>query len=156
MLGEMRVPRWLHTSQGDLRVELHGFADASERAYAAAVYARSRSDEIGGEPLLLTAKTKVAPIRQVSLPRLELCAAALLTKLVSHVQKTMALADAPTHLWSDSTLRGFEVTHPSGKPSWRTESPTSSGRCRTHVGITFRARTIQRTARHEGSHPRSC
>ncbi|KMQ82938.1 gag-pol polyprotein precursor [Lasius niger] len=98
VLGEMRVPRWLRTGRSDGRVELHGFADASERAYAAAVYAKACSNETDGEPLLLMAKTKVAPIRQVSLPRLELCAAALLAKLMHHVQKTMELADTPTHL----------------------------------------------------------
>ncbi|KMQ82545.1 hypothetical protein RF55_22588 [Lasius niger] len=98
VLGEMRVPRWLRTSRGDGRVELHGFADASERAYAAAVYAKPISNEADGKPLLLTAKTKVAPIRQVSLPRLELCAAALLAKMMNHIQRTMELVDAPIHL----------------------------------------------------------
>ncbi|KMQ82936.1 gag-pol protein, partial [Lasius niger] len=118
VLGEMRVPRWLHTGRSDGRVELHGFADASERAYAAAVYAKACSNETDGEPLLLMAKTKVAPIRQVSLPRLELCAAALLAKLMHHVQKTMGLADAPTHLWSDSTVAlAWMRGHPS---KWKT------------------------------------
>ncbi|KMQ82551.1 integrase core domain protein, partial [Lasius niger] len=118
VLGEMRVPRWLRTSLGDGRVELHGFADASERAYAAAVYAKPISNEAGGKPLLLTAKTKVAPIRQVSLPRLELCAAALLAKVMNHVQRTMELVDAPTHLWSDSTVTLAWIRgHPS---KWKT------------------------------------
>lgn len=95
MLGEIRVPRWLRTRRQADRVELHGFANASEGAYAAAVYAVVR---ITLTDLLLAAKTKVASISQVSLPRLELCTAALLTKLVVHIRQTMDLVDALTHL----------------------------------------------------------
>ncbi|KMQ86917.1 gag-pol protein, partial [Lasius niger] len=117
-LGEIRVPRWIHTRQADRRVELHGFADASERAYAAAVYARIHPDEDTEGPLLLAAKAKVAPLRQVSLPRLELCAAALLVKLVAHVERTMELHIARTHLWSDSTVTLAWIR---GHPSrWKT------------------------------------
>ncbi|XP_011859305.1 PREDICTED: uncharacterized protein LOC105556805 [Vollenhovia emeryi] len=102
-LGDIRVPRWLNTSHTD-EVELHGFADASERAYAAAVYAVVQPGRAGGGQFLLTARTKVAPISQVSLPRLELCAAALLVKLAAHTHKTAGLAISSTHLWSDSTV----------------------------------------------------
>ncbi|XP_011262598.2 uncharacterized protein LOC105255167 [Camponotus floridanus] len=84
LLEEVRVPRWLHSTQSS-DVELHGFADASQRAYTAAVYARIRSSKASG-PFLLAAKTKVALIRQISLPRLELCAADMLTRLVAHVR----------------------------------------------------------------------
>ncbi|XP_011859011.1 PREDICTED: uncharacterized protein LOC105556524 [Vollenhovia emeryi] len=102
-LGDIRVPRWLNTSHTG-EVELHGFADASERAYAAAVYAVVQPGRAGGGQFLLTARTKVAPISQVSLPRLELCAAALLVKLAAHTHKTAGLAISSTHLWSDSTV----------------------------------------------------
>lgn len=76
----VRVPRWLGCPLNGR--EIHGFADASERAYAAVVYLRVRRDskEDDWAASLVMAKTRVASLRQVSLPRLELCAATLLVR----------------------------------------------------------------------------
>lgn len=58
----------------DTKIELHGFADALEKAYAAVVYIKC-----GDSVNLLTAKSKVNPIKnRKTLPKLELCAAHLL------------------------------------------------------------------------------
>ncbi|XP_011687068.1 PREDICTED: uncharacterized protein LOC105449509 [Wasmannia auropunctata] len=112
LLEEVQVPRWMHCDAPGTHVEFHGFSDASERAYAAVVYLRA-SDEDGVRTSLVLAKTKVAPLRQVSIPRLELCAAALLTKLVAHLRTTLALSTAPVHLWTDSTVTlGWIRGHP--------------------------------------------
>ncbi|XP_071577170.1 uncharacterized protein [Temnothorax nylanderi] len=74
LLEGLRVSRWLNCGATESQVEIHGFADASERGYAAAVYLRVTR---GGSTTLhlLVAKSKVAPIQQVSLARLELSAA---------------------------------------------------------------------------------
>ncbi|XP_011878479.1 PREDICTED: uncharacterized protein LOC105567860 [Vollenhovia emeryi] len=103
LLEGLRVNRWLGSGAENTLIELHGFADASERGYAAAVYLRL-GDGSKARVQLLAAKSKVAPIKPVSLPRLELCAAALLTKLVAHAQSILSLSTAPTILWSDSTV----------------------------------------------------
>ncbi|XP_029171127.1 uncharacterized protein LOC114945863 [Nylanderia fulva] len=103
LLRHIRVNRWLSTDNDHSRLQLHGFADASERGYAAVVYLRTTER---GKPSinLLMAKSKVAPVKQVSLPRLELCAASLLTTLTLHVRDILGLATTPVYLWSDSQV----------------------------------------------------
>ncbi|KMQ86943.1 hypothetical protein RF55_13931, partial [Lasius niger] len=102
-LEKIRVNRWLGTGVEDVLLELHGFADASERGYAAAVYLRVEAND-STSLHLLAAKSKVAPVKQVSLPRLELCAAALLTVLTAHLRTSLNLSTAPVHLWTDSKV----------------------------------------------------
>ncbi|UYV61647.1 K02A2.6-like [Cordylochernes scorpioides] len=72
--GKLMVQR---NTQG---VKLYGFGDASEDTYAEAVYIRIPTDD-GVSIRLLASKTKLAPMRKMSIPRLELCAALLLTRL---------------------------------------------------------------------------
>ena len=99
-LNLISLPRWVKFSPGSV-VEIHGFADASKFAYAAVVYTRI----IIGQQVyvrLIVAKTKVAPIKTISIPRLELCAAHLLSKLVKSLLDAKFLDNVPVHLWSDS------------------------------------------------------
>ncbi|XP_046976508.1 uncharacterized protein LOC124542625 [Vanessa cardui] len=81
-LMNFRIPRCIHTNADDKEVELHGFSDASNYAYAAVVYVRILDKNNGVHVNLVTSKTKVSPIKQVSIPRLELCGAVLLAKLI--------------------------------------------------------------------------
>ena len=56
-------------------LQLHVFCDATEKAQAAVIYART-TDVFGNvSSHLITSKTKVAPGKVVSMPRLELCGA---------------------------------------------------------------------------------
>lgn len=73
-LNDLRMSRWVGFG-GDARcVQLHGFCDASKRAYGACVYVRRKSAT--GLPLveLLISKSRVAPMKAISVPRLELSA----------------------------------------------------------------------------------
>ncbi|GFU21862.1 DUF1758 domain-containing protein [Trichonephila clavipes] len=54
-------------------IELHGFCDASERAYGAAIYARSINPDGEIKVKLVASKSRVSPVKQVTMPRLELC-----------------------------------------------------------------------------------
>jgi len=102
-LNEIRVSRWLGSDGSHAQIELHGFADASERGYAAVVYLRSTTGDHTALHLL-AAKGKVALVKPVSLPRLELCAATLLTNLTLHTRTLLGLPTAPVFLWSDSRV----------------------------------------------------
>lgn len=85
IIEEIKIPRWINNENIDNNFQIHGFSDASEKAYAAAVYARS-IDSMGKIHIqLIASKTKVAPLKQISLPKLELCAAVLLSKLMTQI-----------------------------------------------------------------------
>ncbi|XP_055840363.1 uncharacterized protein LOC129907896 [Episyrphus balteatus] len=102
-LENVRIQRWIGTSK-EIHQELHGFSDASERAYGAAIYVRTICANGRISASLLTAKTRVAPLKTVTIPRLELAAAELLGRLVASVIKTMEWAGVEYELWSDSLV----------------------------------------------------
>lgn len=117
-LVDFRIPRWLYTNSDDKVVELHGFSDASNVAYAAVVYLRiiNASGEI--HVALVAAKTRVAPVKQVCIPRLELCGAVLLTKLLKEVAEVMEIPKHHVRAWTDSTIvLAWLNKHPS---NWKT------------------------------------
>jgi len=62
-------------SKGKLRIQLHGFSAASEVAYGACIYHRSIDVQGNITTRLLCSISRVAPLKRLSLPRLELCAA---------------------------------------------------------------------------------
>lgn len=103
-LEQIKIPRWVQ-HRTDHHSELHGFCDASENAYAAAVYLKTVDRAGNAIVTLLTAKTKVAPVKsKVTLPRLELLGAVLLSKLLRIVQNTLHIEAIKTYGWTDSTI----------------------------------------------------
>lgn len=68
---------------------LCGFADESEKTYAAVVYVRSVSSPGEITIRLATAKTRVAPLKTISLSRLGLNAAFLLANLIKTVKESL-------------------------------------------------------------------
>ena len=62
--------------------QIHGFSNASKNGYAAVVYLRTEYESGVVDIRLVASRTKVSPIKGQSIPRLELMAALLLSKLV--------------------------------------------------------------------------
>ncbi|KAI5714707.1 hypothetical protein M8J77_004136 [Diaphorina citri] len=86
-LNSLSVPRHIAVSN-DVKLTLVGFSDSSEKAYGAVVYSRVEFPDNSVQCTLLCSKSKVAPKKYVSIPRLELSAAVLLSKLLACVIKT--------------------------------------------------------------------
>ncbi|XP_045456928.1 uncharacterized protein LOC123666956 [Melitaea cinxia] len=92
---------------GRCRATLHGFCDASEKGYAAVVYLRTVSSSGQTAVHLVLAKSKVAPIRsRLTIPKLELSGAALLTRLLNHVHSSLnsVIDITDVYAWSDSEI----------------------------------------------------
>ncbi|XP_070075146.1 uncharacterized protein [Drosophila takahashii] len=97
-LDQIRIPRWVGY-QPQVKIELHGFCDASQKAYGAALYVRV---EVGQQ--ILTNLARVAPVKTVSLPRLELCGALLLADMASTILPNMLSKSSAIFCWTDSTI----------------------------------------------------
>ena len=101
-LNNVRVPRYFNSSMSPTNIQIHAFSDASKKAYAAAVYLRSEYEDGHVEVKLLSSKTRVAPIKQQTIPRLELLGATISARLVSNLLKSLPCEIKPT-FWVDST-----------------------------------------------------
>lgn len=101
-LAKISIPRWFNSSSNS-SVELHGFSDASHLAMAAVIYLTVHHSN-GATISLVCSKTKVAPLKRLTIPRLELSAALLLSRLMQYVQATLKLDVKATHLWTDSLV----------------------------------------------------
>ena len=71
-VNTLNIPFWLGTLNSS-RLEIYGFGDASKYAMCASVFSRILYDNVY-QMKLVVAKTKVAPLKTQSTPRLELCA----------------------------------------------------------------------------------
>ncbi|XP_065085837.1 uncharacterized protein LOC135707865 [Ochlerotatus camptorhynchus] len=102
-LNEIRIPRCV-MAPGAQRIEIHGFSDASCTAYGACVYLRCVQEDGAVSVRLLCSKSRIAPLRRLTIPRLELCAAVVLAKLVSVVIPILKTEFHDIKLWSDSQI----------------------------------------------------
>ncbi|XP_028404102.1 uncharacterized protein LOC114526780 [Dendronephthya gigantea] len=102
-LKNVQFPRCLQP-RGSLGLpELHVFADASNLAYGAAAYL-VWTQANGLEVRLISAKARVAPLRQTTIPRLELMAALLASRLAKMVHDEFKIKPSNVILWSDSMI----------------------------------------------------
>lgn len=112
--SKFTIPRWVNTRADDQMVELQGYCDASLAAYAAVVYLRVVDFQGNIKISLVTSRTRVSPVKQQSVPRLELMGAVLLSELLVEVAKVMNVPETNVHAWTDSTVvLAWLSSHPS-------------------------------------------
>ena len=105
-LPTIRIKRCLRSLEDikENKVQLHCFTDASAAAFAATVYLRITyigSKTISSE--LIRTKSRVTPMNQVSIPRLELLAAVLGIKTAAETCISLSMDMAKVAFWTDST-----------------------------------------------------
>ena len=101
-LDQIRIPRcYFRPISVPTNIQLHGFSDASEHAYAAVVYLRSVYEDGTIVSRLVASKTRVSPVKKQSIPRLELLGSLILARLVNTILRSLS-RKIETVYWVDS------------------------------------------------------
>ena len=105
-LCDIKIPRCLR-KKGSMKIKhtsLHYFSDASETGYGVVAYIRSVREN--GEIFcnIVMAKSRVAPLKFMSVPRLELSAAALAVKIAVQLREELDMEVHDEVFWTDSRV----------------------------------------------------
>jgi len=103
----VKIPRCIKPPYVEsVRYELHHFCDASTTAYGTVSYVTVfKADEVVPVSCsLLTAKSRLAPIKVQTVPRLELMAATLAVRMDSLIRQDLDIHVENTTFWTDSTI----------------------------------------------------
>jgi len=108
LLNQVTIPRRVILDD-KLNIQLHAFSDASQEAFGACVYIRSTVSDGSCQVRLYTSKSRVAPMKSSTMPRLELCGALLSAELAKEALDELQRLDIiitpnNVHFWSDSTI----------------------------------------------------
>lgn len=102
-INNIKIPRYVGLGFDDVEYELHGFCDASMKAYAAVVFLKCKNKNGNVSVNIVAAKSRVAPVKTISLPRLELCGAVLLSELTAKIQDAWK-RQMKIFAWTDSLI----------------------------------------------------
>lgn len=102
-LERFKIPRWIGAKLNS-EIHLHGFADASSKAYGATIYVQIRLKNDNYTSRLLLSKSRVTPLKTVTIPRLELTAMELLARLMKRTLECLEWTGTPCTLWTDSMI----------------------------------------------------
>ena len=105
-LPELRFARCVIPEgfEDDCLYELHIFSDSSSQMYGACAYIRAVSSKGKIHIALLTSKGRLAPLKTMSIPRLELTAAVVAVRLHQVLLRDLDLKFDSTYFWSDSQI----------------------------------------------------
>lgn len=102
-LTDLKIPRWIRPDIKEMckNESLHLFCDASQEAYAAVIFLRTETEN-STYLSLIQCKNRVAPIKEMSIPRLELLAATIGARLLASVRKGFD-TEIQVYNWTDSS-----------------------------------------------------
>lgn len=99
-IARLRIPRHYFPAGGD-KHSLHVFADASSQAYSTVAYWRTEHTS-GISVTIIAGKSRVSPLKPLSIPRLELQAALIASRLMNKIIKEHRIKPENIYLWTDS------------------------------------------------------
>jgi hypothetical protein len=103
LLEEVKISCWLRgVEERVVNCSLHTFCDTSKAAYAAAVFVRLEYNTCV-QVKLVQARSRVSPLKQLTIPRLELLAATVGARLAVSVKKEIEQGKPALFFWSDSS-----------------------------------------------------
>lgn len=101
-LSQLKFPRRIGYGKRD-SWSLHVFCDASKNAYATVIFLRSKdNDRVYVK--FVAAKSRVSPLKKVTIPRLELLACVLGARLAKYIVDALFLKDVSICYWTDATV----------------------------------------------------
>lgn len=102
-LPQLKINRFIRMIN-TIKIEVHGFGDASIKAYGCCLYFRCQDSFNNVSTYLVASKSRVAPLKTSTLPRLELCAAHLLAIFWNQLKSHFTHQISAIHFWSDSQI----------------------------------------------------
>lgn len=110
LMTKVQVPRCFFRCTIDLKqveIQIHHFCDASEEGYGTVSYLRTKYPDETISCAFLLGKSRNAPIRAPTIPRMELQSAVLAVRMNKFIQTELELPISETTFWTDSTITLF-------------------------------------------------
>ena len=103
VLGQLKLPRCYFDFPVD-EVELHMFGDSSLDVFCCVAFLRAQKNTYSKCQLAFVfGKARVAPMKMLSIPKLELQAALLASRLKDDIEKALTLSTSKVFMWTGST-----------------------------------------------------
>ncbi|GBN44278.1 hypothetical protein AVEN_211377-1 [Araneus ventricosus] len=109
-LSDIEIPRHLEIND---TTQMHVFVDACKEAYATCIFLRTDTSQ-GVKVVLVRAKSRVVPLKQATIPRLELMACCIGARLAHSVQQALNITEMETIFWSDSMVALYWLSEKGG------------------------------------------
>ncbi len=104
-IANFSIPRCLSWSEEEeTKVQVHIFSDASNVAYASVAYLRVREKNQPTKVSLMICKTRLAPLKTTTIPRMELMGAVISARLGAMISKQMDISPERITYWTDSLI----------------------------------------------------
>jgi len=103
-IPKYKVPRYFgYDEEEDKVFSIVCFCDASKKAYATTVYLHQESNSCSKANIVF-AKIRLAPVKHITIPRLELMAIVIDVRCIQYVKEQLQMDITNTYLWSDSQV----------------------------------------------------